>query len=219
MTALEDARAAERGLTLAIDSTVRMGGCPTREMYAARDALRALIAEHERLNAEGSCWDIGPEMIAPKGECAPMPPLCELKAGHLGAHKGGQAEWIRRERTVTVEYHDEIVNFAQRRIHELEGQVERLTAPPTDDERALFEALADRLEQHPQARNYEIADSGEGETKLVGPLDVEALAEWLMPVFAGFRRQGPPTDAQVREALVRDLHADLAYYNPEEAAG
>jgi len=51
MTALEEARAAERGLTITIDFAVRMGGCPTREMYAARDALRALIAEHERLTA------------------------------------------------------------------------------------------------------------------------------------------------------------------------
>lgn len=35
------------------------------------------------------------------------------------------------ERTVTTEYHDSIVAEAQRQIHELEGQIERLTAPPT----------------------------------------------------------------------------------------
>lgn len=51
MSVLDNARAAERGLTAAIDNIVRMGGCPTREMYAARDALRDLIAEHERVTA------------------------------------------------------------------------------------------------------------------------------------------------------------------------
>lgn len=59
---------------------------------------------------------------------------------------------------------------------------------PTDDERAVFDAIADRLGEHSQATNYEIADSGEYETKLRGPVDVEVLAEWLLPTVLGFRR-------------------------------
>lgn len=63
---------------------------------------------------------------------------------------------------------------------------------PTDDERAIFEAIADRLGEHSQARNFEIADSGEYETKLTGTIDVEVLAEWLVPTVAGFRRSEVP---------------------------
>lgn len=63
---------------------------------------------------------------------------------------------------------------------------------PTDDERAIFDAIAGRLGEHSQVRNYEIADSGEYETKLRGPVDVEVLAEWLLPTVLGFRRSEVP---------------------------
>ncbi|SDG22443.1 hypothetical protein [Microbacterium sp. 77mftsu3.1] len=52
-----------------------------------------------------------------------------------------------------------------------------------DDERearAIFEALADRLGEHPRARNHETADSGEYET-FMHEVQVETLAEWLVP--------------------------------------
>lgn len=49
------------------------------------------------------------------------------------------------------------------------------------EEQTMFDAIADRLGEHPQATNYELADSGEYETKLRGPVDVEVLAEWLTP--------------------------------------
>lgn len=49
-----------------------------------------------------------------------------------------------------------------------------------DDREAIFEALADRLGEHPRARNHEIADSGEYET-FMHEVHVEGLAEWLMP--------------------------------------
>lgn len=44
---------------------------------------------------------------------------------------------------------------------------------------AIFESLADRLGEHDHARNHEIADSGEYETKITGTVDVESLADWL----------------------------------------
>ncbi len=50
----------------------------------------------------GSCWDEGPTLPVRVGECAPMPPLCELRAGHLGAHRGPRSqhglatEWMTR---------------------------------------------------------------------------------------------------------------------------
>lgn len=61
-----------------------------------------------------------------------------------------------------------------------------------DDERAIFDAIADRLGEHSQATNYEVADSGEYETKLRGPVDVEVLAEWLLPTVLAFRRTEVP---------------------------
>lgn len=76
---------------------------------------------------------------------------------------------------------------------------------PTEDERAIFDAIADRLGEHSQATNYEIADSGECETKLRGPVDVEVLAEWLLPTVLGFCRSEvpePPTREAWRDSIV-----------------
>ncbi len=56
------------------------------------EAVAALEASQN-----GSCWDQGPTLPVREGECGPMPPLCELRAGHLGAHKGGAAEWMTRQ--------------------------------------------------------------------------------------------------------------------------
>lgn len=69
---------------------------------------------------------------------------------------------------------------------------------PTD-ERAIFEAIADRLGEHSQATNFEIADSGEYETKLRGPVDVEVLAEWLIPTVLSFRRSEVPEPSARRD--------------------
>lgn len=41
----------------------------------------------------GSCWDAAPQVVR-SGECDPMPTLCELTAGHKGAHRSGQTEWM-----------------------------------------------------------------------------------------------------------------------------
>lgn len=49
----------------------------------------------------------------------------------------------------------------------------------TNTERELFEAIADRLGERPEARNFSIADSGEFETRV--PVNVEVLAEWILP--------------------------------------
>ncbi|WP_308491042.1 hypothetical protein [Microbacterium terrisoli] len=80
----------------------------------------------------------------------------------------------------------------------------------THIEQAIFEALADRLGEHPRARNYEIADSGEYETKLDGPIDVEMLAEWLVPTVLATRPEPPVTDAEVETAARTLWRADDA---------
>ena len=68
------------------------------------------MSEQQRTQENGSCWDEAPHISRP-GECEPMVPRCELKAGHLGAHRSGRSEWIRnpssfnqvsRERDVAV---------------------------------------------------------------------------------------------------------------------
>lgn len=85
------------------------------------------------------------------------------------------------ERTVTTEYHDSIVAEAQRQIHELEGQIERLTAPPTDDER---EAVVAAIYSSGVWR-YEVADrilaSDVWRNHRQGPItatEVIAAAKW-----------------------------------------
>lgn len=83
----------------------------------------------------------------------------------------------------------------------LEAAEKALT--PTDDERAVFDAIADRLGEHSQARNFEIADSGEYETKLRGPVDVEVLAEWLLPTVLGFCR------SEVREPSAERIGCNI----------
>lgn len=62
---------------------------------------------------------------------------------------------------------------------------------PTDDD-DILDVIADRLGEHSQARNHEIADSGEYETFLNGPVNVEALAEWLVPTMLRLRRSEAP---------------------------
>ncbi|WP_417540766.1 hypothetical protein [Microbacterium maritypicum] len=73
---------------------------------------------------------------------------------------------------------------------------------PTDDERQVFDAIADRLGEHSQARNYEIADSGEYETRLRGPVDVEVLSEWLLPTVLGFCRSEVPEPSAEGPAFI-----------------
>lgn len=55
-------------------------------------ALAVFEEAHTPIN--GSCWDQAPMVLPRPGECAPMPPLCELTAGHLGAHRSGTTEWM-----------------------------------------------------------------------------------------------------------------------------
>lgn len=43
--------------------------------------------------AAGSCWDAAPQVIR-EGVHDPMPTLCELTAGHQGAHRSGRTEWM-----------------------------------------------------------------------------------------------------------------------------
>lgn len=59
-------------------------------------ALIARLREAEARAENGPCWDEGFTVTVPRGECAPLPPLCTLKAGHLGAHQAGGATWTRR---------------------------------------------------------------------------------------------------------------------------
>lgn len=65
----------------------------------------------------GSCWDEGPQFRRP-GECAPMPPRCELHAGHLGAHRSGPTQWMRNPSSyaqVTRERDEALANLARAR--------------------------------------------------------------------------------------------------------
>ncbi len=71
------------------------------KQYADADAVLAWMRENGYEKREtGSCWDQGPTLPVADGECPPTPPLCELPAGHLGAHREGHMQWIRREPVV-----------------------------------------------------------------------------------------------------------------------
>lgn len=65
------------------------------KLVQLRDALIASEASSTREN--GSCWVEAPRIRLPEGHCDPMPALCELRAGHLGAHLSGRTEWMTRE--------------------------------------------------------------------------------------------------------------------------
>lgn len=58
------------------------------------DVIEALVKERDE---QGSCWDEGMTLPVRDGECAPMPPKCELPHGHGGAHREGRHEWMRRD--------------------------------------------------------------------------------------------------------------------------
>lgn len=84
------------------------------------EAVAALEASQN-----GSCWEQGPTLPVREGECGPMSPRCELRAGHLGAHKGGAAEWMTRQPAPAPrEVTDEMVDAAYRAA--LENGADRL---------------------------------------------------------------------------------------------
>lgn len=66
---------------------------PNRIREAA-DAIEALVKER---GEQGSCWDEGMTLPVREGECAPIPPKCELPHGHGGAHWAGRQKWMRRD--------------------------------------------------------------------------------------------------------------------------
>lgn len=67
------------------------------------------------ISLNGSCWDDGPTLVM-RGECDPMPPKCELHAGHLGAHRSGRSEWMRNPssyRQVSQERDEALADLAR----------------------------------------------------------------------------------------------------------
>ena len=77
-------------------------------------------AGRNRQTENGSCWDEGPTLPVREGECEPMPPLCELRAGHAGAHRGGRAEWMTRPASRPV-ITEEAVERAAEAAHYAQG--------------------------------------------------------------------------------------------------
>jgi len=99
-----------------------------------------------RQTENGSCWDEGPTPPVREGECAPMPPRCELRAGNLGAHRGGRAEWMTRP--------------AARPVITEEAVIERLASEVDDDCGWLSDAQNARPEW--DAGNRSVRFCGEG---------------------------------------------------------
>ncbi|KAB1867318.1 hypothetical protein [Microbacterium algeriense] len=96
----------------------------------------AKVVEEAHTPTAGSCWDAAP-LVVRAGECDPAPTLCELTAGHQGAHRSGQTEWM-HTRPLT----------------------------PTDDEREALRAEAEKVQRaawaeiHGQdpSRTYSVAE-------------------------------------------------------------
>lgn len=63
----------------------------------ASEAIAAIEALVKERDEQGPCWDEGMTLPVREGECAPMPPKCELPHGHGGAHRAGRREWMRRD--------------------------------------------------------------------------------------------------------------------------
>lgn len=160
MSALEDARAARDKFASA---EMKWDDSPV----LLRNALDALIAEHERLTEDLRITDeiaVGLERKR-QAAVAELERLTERleEAYRIGANGWGKA------------------------IEKAE-EVKRLTAPPADDER---EALYDGAWRAISGRNEPWGGCAEREK-------VMRVAEFA----AGFRRQGPITDAQVDAAVL-----------------
>lgn len=113
---------------------------------ALADAIEALVKERDE---QGSCWDEGMTLPVREGECAPMPPKCELPHGHGGAHRAGRHEWMRRDSyNSVVAERDELRECLAAAEEGLREAHHALSAAPADALRehdaALIESLADR---------------------------------------------------------------------------
>lgn len=62
----------------------------TSNAYAQSEATH-WRREHRHAESVGICAEVAP-MLGPGTHSI----VCELKAGHIGAHSDGQAHWIRR---------------------------------------------------------------------------------------------------------------------------
>lgn len=83
----------------------------------------APVFEKAHTPTAGSCWDAAPQ-ITRAGVHDPMPTLCELTAGHLGAHRNGVTEWMHRPE-LQGEPSDDVANAVARAI--IEHDEDRLT--------------------------------------------------------------------------------------------
>lgn len=91
------------------------------------DAVLAWMRENGyEKREEGSCWDERPA-VTRHGECPGMPDLCELPAGHRGAHRSGRVEWLTRKREPVV------VDDSARVVDELLIEIDDLADSMIDD--------------------------------------------------------------------------------------
>ena len=190
MTAIEDARAVRARFD---NAEIAWDDSPV----ALRNALDALIAEYERIAAARD--EVQEKIAYLRRNCMGIPEQ-ELRQ-KIGAV--GEAEWKLGYywNTLVAEERDRATRaeVAQR---EAEREVERLTAPPTDDEReALIREVA-----------VELLDRI-GAQRLTIDLVRGVVTEWERR--AGFRRIADVPDASaIAEAVMRPRAYSLADLSP-----
>lgn len=98
-------------------------------VLALLDRIAQLERERDEALAKlgnGSCWDEGPVIPTFDG-CEDMPPSCELVAGHAGAHRSGQTEWMRNEASYNKMRKER--DEARADVKRLKAQVRSLQTP------------------------------------------------------------------------------------------
>jgi len=89
------------------DAVMRAPGMGRDYALVEADVVLAWMRENgyeKREAVVGSCWDRSPEIRGPAGACGPERMLCELPAGHAGAHRSGTSEWmVHRPEPVVVD--------------------------------------------------------------------------------------------------------------------
>ncbi|WP_025105159.1 hypothetical protein [Microbacterium paraoxydans] len=195
----------------------------------------AKVVEEAHAPIAGSCWDAAPRVVL-AGEVDPTPTLCELTAGHQGAHRSGRTEWMHsrpltptddereaqgwREAALYAEEADSQDDFMTgwRTADRTRSEVPEPSAEgwSTEDRR---EALAEGLRRwsvHPQhdrveQRDHDLYGMGARQGFALG-------AEWWKATHpAAVEPQGEPSDADVDRGVAAFIRS--GYYEAESQPG
>lgn len=120
----------------------RMDAHTLEFMYGGQARAALAVFEKAHTPTAGSCWDAAPRVVR-EGECDPMPTLCELTAGHTGAHRSGQTEWMHsRPHTPTDDEREAVITAL---LDELGWEWDEVPEEHIPSSRVILGDMADRV--------------------------------------------------------------------------